>query len=105
MPSPLPGMDPYLEHPQSWPNFHHRLITAIAIDLAPQLRPKYRVIVEEAIYQTKGQDSLLVGKPDAAVHKSVLSAAASPSPTVTEILIAQPLEVELPMVEVIRQGY
>ncbi|WP_264308845.1 DUF4058 family protein [Nodosilinea nodulosa] len=30
MPSPLPGMDPYLEHPQSWPNFHHRLITAIA---------------------------------------------------------------------------
>jgi len=31
MPSPLPGMDPYLEHPRSWPNFHHRLITAIAL--------------------------------------------------------------------------
>ena len=30
MPSPLPGMDPYLEHPRSWLNFHHRLITAIA---------------------------------------------------------------------------
>ncbi len=31
MPSPLPGMDPYLEHPRSWPNFHHRLISAIAM--------------------------------------------------------------------------
>ena len=105
MPSPLPGMDPYLEHPQSWPNFHHRLITAIAIELAPQLRPKYRVVVEEAIYQTKGQDSLLVGIPDVAVQKSAGSTASLPSQTVTEVPIAQPLEVELPMPEVIRQGY
>ncbi|NET38932.1 MAG: DUF4058 family protein [Cyanothece sp. SIO1E1] len=44
---PLPGMDPYLEHPRSWPNFHHRLISAIAISLGPQLRPKYRVVVIE----------------------------------------------------------
>jgi hypothetical protein len=67
MPSPLPGMNPYLEHPRSWPNFHHRLITAIAISLGPQLRPKYRVVVEEAIYQTQGQDSVLVGVPVAGV--------------------------------------
>ncbi len=98
-------MDPYLEHPQSWPNFHHRLITAIAIALAPQLRPKYRVVVEEAIYQTKGQDSLLVGIPDVAVQKSVRSAVSLPSQTIAEVPIAQPLEVELPMPEVIRQGY
>jgi hypothetical protein len=57
MPSPFPGMDPYLEHPRSWPNFHHRLITAIAIHLGPQLRPKYRVVVEEAMYQTATPDS------------------------------------------------
>ncbi|WP_322744361.1 MULTISPECIES: DUF4058 family protein [unclassified Coleofasciculus] len=67
MPSPFPGIDPYLEHPSSWSNVHYRLISAIpfgiaslhAISLNPHLRPKYRVVVEEAIYQTLGQDSLL----------------------------------------------
>ena len=94
-------MDPYLEHPQSWPNFHHRLITAIAIDLAPQLRPKYRVVVEEAIYQTQGQNSLLVGIPDVAVQKAKATA-----PAVTQTVHPpQPLEVELPIPEVLRQGY
>jgi len=45
MPSPFPGMDPYLEHPGSWPDFHHRLITAIAISLGLQLLPKYQVLI------------------------------------------------------------
>lgn len=70
MPSPFPGMDPYLEHPQSWPNVHHQLITAIAIFLGPQLRPKYRIVVEEAVYQTDGQNSLLVGVPDVTIQKA-----------------------------------
>jgi hypothetical protein len=43
MPSPFPDMDPYLEHPEIWPEFHNRLIVAVADDLGPQLRPKYRV--------------------------------------------------------------
>ena len=59
MPSPLPGMNLYLEYPCSWLNFHHRLISAIAISLDPQLRPKYHVVVEEAIYQMESQDSIL----------------------------------------------
>jgi hypothetical protein len=101
MPSPLPGMDPYLEHPQSWPNFHHRLITAIAIDLATQLRPKYRVVVEEAIYQTQGQNSLLVGIPDVAVQQARRSETTSSSLERSGISLALPLDVELPMPEVI----
>ena len=60
MPSPFPGMDPDLEHPRSWPNFHHRLITAIAIYLGPQLRPKYRVVVEEAMYQANSLFSVSI---------------------------------------------
>lgn len=105
MPSPLPGMDPYLEHPQSWPNFHHRLIAAIAIDLTPQLRPKYQVVVEEAIYQTQGRESLLVGIPDMAVQKIARSGYLPSQPTVATVASAQPLDIELPMPEVIRQGY
>lgn len=68
MPSPFPGMDPYLEHPTSaWSNVHHRLITAIADDLAPQLLPRYQILVEERVYQVDGQGSILVGAPDVTV--------------------------------------
>ncbi|EKV03515.1 hypothetical protein Lepto7375DRAFT_5816 [Leptolyngbya sp. PCC 7375] len=103
MPSPLPGMDPYLEHPRSWPNFHHRLISAIAISLGPQLRPKYRVVVEEAIYQTEGQDSVLVGVPDVTIQKAKGTQSASEATLGTTV--AQPILVDLPMPEVVRQGY
>ncbi|MDB9527269.1 DUF4058 family protein [Oscillatoria sp. CS-180] len=105
MPSPLPGMDPYLEHPRSWPNFHHRLISAIAIDLGPQLRPKYRVVVEEAIYQTEGQNSVLVGVPDVTVQKAKRAQANAGSEPALSMTAAQPILVDLPMPEVIRQGY
>lgn len=105
MPSPLPGMDPYLEHPQSWPNFHHRLITAIAISLGPQLRPTYRVVVEEAIYQTEGQNSVLVGIPDVAVQKARRTQSNQESANGVQTEIAQPILVDLPMPEVVRQGY
>lgn len=33
MPSPFPGMDPYLEHPSRWSEVHSRLINAIANSL------------------------------------------------------------------------
>ena len=37
MPSPFPGMDPYLEAPWRWPDLHHRLITQISDVLTAQL--------------------------------------------------------------------
>jgi hypothetical protein len=39
-------MDPYLELPEFWAEVHNRLIVAIADDLAPRLRPRYRVAIE-----------------------------------------------------------
>ena len=50
MPSPFPGMNPYLESPGIWHGFHQRFITAIANQLTAQLRPKYIVLIEEQIY-------------------------------------------------------
>lgn len=40
MPSPFPGMDPYLEG-YLWPDVHSALANKIRQQLAPQLRPKY----------------------------------------------------------------
>ena len=40
MPSPFPGMDPYLEG-HLWPDVHSALASKIRQQLAPRLRPKY----------------------------------------------------------------
>jgi hypothetical protein len=37
MPSPFPGMDPYLEDPGLWPDFHGELIYACRVRLLEQL--------------------------------------------------------------------
>lgn len=41
MPSPFPGMDPYLEHPDIFPDFHDRLITYISESLQSSLPEPY----------------------------------------------------------------
>jgi len=64
MPSPFPGMNPYLEATHLWQGVHKRLIVAISDVLNPQLHPQYRVEVEERVYQDVDDESLLVGIPD-----------------------------------------
>lgn len=104
MPSPFPGMNPYLEHPSLWAGIHHRLITAIANDLAPRLRPKYIVAIEERVYEVNGDTALLVGVPDVSVQGSLSLA----PPTASNLAIVspiQPIEVILPLPEILTEGY
>ena len=49
MPSPFPGMDPFIES-QKWEDFHTRFMSAIGDALVPVVRPKYIVDVERRIY-------------------------------------------------------
>lgn len=104
MPSPFPGMDPYLEHPEIWPGVHLLLISKLSEYLSPQLRPKYRVAVEVRIYETVDNQSLLVGVPDLAIKNSHIAA----KQTMSNIATAKtpiPITVEVPVPEKIRQGY
>lgn len=50
MPSPFPGMDPYLEDPAIWSNLHQRLITYTADALQPRIRPRYHAHIGERVY-------------------------------------------------------
>ena len=68
MPSPFPGMDPYLEEPARWPDVHQRLITYIADALQPQIRPRYHARMGERVYilqppQTMYPDVILTRRP------------------------------------------
>src|SRR4051812_16384147 len=40
MPSPFPGMDPYLEEPSLWPDFHATMLVAIRAALHATLPPR-----------------------------------------------------------------
>jgi hypothetical protein len=52
MPSPFPGMDPYLELPRLWLDFHNSLATEIRSILNEQLEPKYAAwVTGEVDYQ------------------------------------------------------
>ena len=103
MPSPFPGMNPYLEHPALWSGVHHRLITAIANHLAPKIRPKYIAAIEERVYEISGETSLLVGVPDVSVQRSSMNAA--PSNLAVAGSATQPMEVTIPLPEILTEGY
>lgn len=64
MPTPFPGMDPYLEHHSLWPNVHNSLLVAIRDELAVRLRPRYYVAIEERIYQVDMTGMIFAGRPD-----------------------------------------
>lgn len=98
-------MDPYLEHPEIWPGVHLLLIAAIAESLAPQLRPKYSVSVEVRMYETSGEQSLLVGIPDVSVQRSVRDSDLEMSNVAVAEPPAQPIKVTVPVPQTIRQGY
>ena len=50
MPSPFPGMDPFLEDPKLWPEFQHLVITCLYQALLPGLVDRYRARVGQRHY-------------------------------------------------------
>lgn len=56
MPSPFPGMGPFLEDPAGWPNLHVNLITEIQAVLNRQLRPNYYARAEDRVYISNQDD-------------------------------------------------
>ncbi|MBW4465775.1 MAG: DUF4058 family protein [Pegethrix bostrychoides GSE-TBD4-15B] len=103
MPSPFPGVDPYLETAELWPEVHSRLIVAIADQLSEQLNEQYWVAIEKRTYLETDLDpdeSLLVGLPDVAI----LAQATATEPA-TAVATAEPTTVLLPMVETVQERY
>lgn len=108
MPSPFPGMDPYLEHPDFWQETHNRLIVAIADTIMPQIRPKYEIAIKQRIYKNDTNDyngnSILVGIPDVAIkHQS--NTPDVPTHSVATLAVTVPTIVKVPTTEKIKQTY
>jgi len=99
--TPFPGMDPYLEHPDLWPDVHNGLIAAIRDALSPLVRPRYYIALEERTYLEEPAELVLVGRPDLAVvaHGPALDSASEVQRS------AAMVEVEIPMADAVRETY
>jgi hypothetical protein len=102
MPSPFPGMDPYLEAPEFWSEVHNRMIVAIADDLSSKLRPRYRVAIDQRIYLSSG-DARQVVVPDVTVTQQ--SPIKSPAVATLTPPITTPIAISLELPEEIRESY
>lgn len=113
MPSPFPGMDPYLEKPATWPNLHHGMIAGIKARLTRDLRPRYYARAEERIYLSDEDDPgrpvivpdvRVIAKPGEAPgsRRRPANGAAAIEPVVMTTLIED--EIHEPRVEVIDAG-
>ena len=68
MPSPFPGMDPYIEMDE-WGDFHNEFILALKHDLVPQLQPKYMVRAERRVYLETTGEELPHFRPDVTIRQ------------------------------------
>lgn len=69
MPSPFPGMNPYLEREGIWQDFHTRYVAALSDALTEQVLPDYIVSLEEHLYihEPPEPEGYRIGRSDLAV--------------------------------------
>ncbi|MCP5101484.1 MAG: DUF4058 family protein [Chloroflexi bacterium] len=107
MPSPFPGMDPYLEG-NEWHSFHAELSAELARQLGPKLRPKYIArAVRRFVMDSSGDISVTTPKqttiPDTGIFKvqeQVAAYGASTMPQPIKIATIIPAKVPIYSVEI-----
>jgi hypothetical protein len=108
MPTPFPGMDPYLEHPRLWPDVHNALIADLRNVLAWQVRPRYYVALEERTYMAEPEGLTFVSRPDMTVVKTPSLTSGNVLPVAeafSGVTALEPVIVELPIPETVRETY
>ncbi len=102
MPSPFPGMDPYIEAPRIWSDFHGDLAGEIRAVLNRQIRPNYfAALTPYVTYETieVSQKKSYGMYPDVGVWKRAPTG--GPAVAVAEVAETQPVEstvsLELPL--------
>lgn len=93
MPSPFPGMDPYLESRAFWHGMHTCLIAAIQAALQPALRPKYNARIEARLAILPSGRSIV---PDVAIEAHAVREAADSYDVVTAATL-EPADDRQPM--------
>jgi Protein of unknown function (DUF4058) len=110
MPSPFPGMNPYLEG-YLWPDVHHALASKIRQQLVPKLRPRYTARLEIYLVEDTTPEAeigilypdveiLQVKQSNAASVPSSNEAAVAIAPAPLTLPVLQPVETRLSSIEI-----
>lgn len=111
MPSPFPGMNPYLEQPDAWHDFHERFLPTLCDLIEVQIGEQYIVKLDDTAYihEVPENRPRLFGRPDAFVARTsdwrnsgeiaVEIEEASGGVAVADEPSFAPLSVELPMAD------
>lgn len=86
MPSPFPGMDPWLEAPSEWSGFHDTLVIKTVEVIQPQLRSRgYYAKPGERVWLSRFRGIT----PDVAMHRRAARTSSDPR---SEVAVAEPDE-------------
>jgi hypothetical protein len=103
MPSPFPGMNPYLERDVASHDFHERFIILGAGMIGSQVRPNYIVKIDEhiSIHELGDESRRLLGRADLGLTPTRWSADPAPGGG----LLEAPARIRLPDVDVEREAF
>jgi hypothetical protein len=112
MPSPFPGMDPYLEDPEIFPDFHDSLITYLRENLQANLPASYFATIGRRIWIEVSRRSI---GPDLEVRHAIRPSTRTNKPAgavaVANLPIAHPVVVKVahdefrePFIEIYTRG-
>ena len=106
--NPFPGMNPYLENPDIWPDFHNGLISQLRDNLGPRLPGNYRIALQRRVeveepfgasYDLNGivSDGLAMGESVVAAPAGgeTTAAVAAPSDEAVAVRVRMPREVSV----------
>src|SRR5436309_863833 len=101
MPSPFPGMNPFLEQNDSGEDFHASYLMHVREALSGQVGPNYVVKIEVRLllHELSAAERRFVGRADVAV--ATLPANASSSSTAAA---GSPVQLQLPAIEIERHA-
>src|SRR5947209_835093 len=96
MPSPFPGMNPYLEQAQLWRDFHNSFLVTLRAALTPRVGNRCYVELEESLYiDPTGDEPKLFAVAEAAVTDADRDATADGGGAATAV-VAAPVTVTVP---------
>src|SRR4051794_37267166 len=104
MASPFPGMDPFLEDPAFWPDFHFTFINYWREAIADVLPENYEATIGERVYLIENDPDLRkLSSPDIAVIEGQRTARSAYQ--ATGVATLEPVNVPLVVLDGYRESY
>ncbi len=102
MPSPFPGIDPYIESQGYWPDFHQRFMTYCCDALNDRLSDPYEARLGEQLRLVERKEpQARTAYPDVAILESGLGRRTSAqSESAAGVLTLEPVTIDLPVEEI-----